>query len=72
MEADKFAADAALSSLSLIVSDANMGARRLYERSGYREAARRKMVKQDWRHPGTEWRQPGTNWVLMIKRAEEN
>ena len=60
-EADKLAADAALPGLSLIVSDTNSGARRLYERSGYREAARRKMVKQEWQHPGTDW-------VLLIKR----
>jgi ribosomal protein S18 acetylase RimI-like enzyme len=64
-EADKLAAAAALSGLSLIVSDTNTGARRLYERSGYREAARRKMVKQEWQHPGTEW-------VLMIKRTADN
>ena len=61
-EADKLAVAAGLSDLSLITSDTNTGARRLYERSGYREAARRKMVKREWRHPGTEW-------VLMIKRA---
>jgi len=59
-EADKLAEGAALSGLSLIVSDTNTGARRLYERSGYREAARRKMVKQGWQHPGTDW-------ILLIK-----
>ena len=61
-EADKLAVVAGVSGLSLIVSDTNTGARRLYERSGYGEFARRKMVKQDWQHPGTEW-------VLLIKRA---
>lgn len=61
-EADKLAAIAGLSDLSLITSDTNTGARRLYERSGYREAVRRKMVKQEWQHPGTDW-------VLMIKRS---
>jgi ribosomal protein S18 acetylase RimI-like enzyme len=61
-EADKLAAADGLSGLSLIVSDTNSGARRLYERSGYREAARRKMTKQDWQHPGTEW-------VLLIKHT---
>jgi ribosomal protein S18 acetylase RimI-like enzyme len=61
-EADKLAAAAALSGLSLITSDTNTGARRLYERSGYREAARRKMVKDGWQHPGGDW-------VLMIKRT---
>jgi ribosomal protein S18 acetylase RimI-like enzyme len=59
-EADRLAAAAAVSSCSLIVSDTNTGARRLYERRGYREAAKRKMVKQDWQHPGTDW-------VLLIK-----
>lgn len=61
-EADKLAAAAGLSELSLIVSDTNSGARRLYERTGYRDADRRKMVKQEWQHPGTDW-------VLMVKRA---
>jgi ribosomal protein S18 acetylase RimI-like enzyme len=64
-EADKLASADGLSSLSLIVSDTNTGARRLYERSGYREAARRKIVKQGWQHPGIEW-------VLLIKRAAGN
>jgi ribosomal protein S18 acetylase RimI-like enzyme len=61
-EADKLAAAAGVSGLSLVVSDTNTGARRLYERSGYREDARRKMVKDGWEHAGTDW-------VLMIKRA---
>ena len=38
------------------------GARRLYERSGYREVARRRKVKEDWHNPGTDW-------VLLVKRA---
>lgn len=46
--------------MSVIVSDANPGARRLYERCGYREAATRPMVKEDWRNEGR-------NWVLMTK-----
>jgi ribosomal protein S18 acetylase RimI-like enzyme len=41
--------------MSVIVSDANTGARRLYERFGYREAARRKMVKEDWVNEGADW-----------------
>jgi ribosomal protein S18 acetylase RimI-like enzyme len=60
-EADKRAARAGKPGLSLIVTDTNTGARRLYERRGYREAARCKMVKEDWQHPGT-------NWVLLTKR----
>jgi len=46
--------------MSVIVSDANPGARRLYERSGYREAAARAMVKGDWQNEGR-------NWVLLTK-----
>jgi ribosomal protein S18 acetylase RimI-like enzyme len=61
-QADRLAAGAGRHALSLIVSDTNTGARRLYERTGYREAARRKMVKQGWQHPGTDW-------VLMTKPA---
>lgn len=46
--------------LSVIVSDANAGARRLYERCGYREAATRPMIKDGWRNDGR-------NWVLLKK-----
>lgn len=45
---------------SLIVSDANRGAGRLYEHLGYEEAARRPMVREQWQNTGD-------NWVLMIK-----
>jgi ribosomal protein S18 acetylase RimI-like enzyme len=38
--------------MSIIVADSNTGARRLYERCGYREAARRPMIKNSWQHPG--------------------
>lgn len=47
--------------MSVIVSDANRGARRLYERLGYAETAKRPMVKEGWVNDGTEW-------VLMTKR----
>jgi ribosomal protein S18 acetylase RimI-like enzyme len=60
VQADKMAAGASAPGLSLIVSDTNSDARRLYERTGFREAARRRMVKQDWQHPGMDW-------VLMRK-----
>ena len=53
--ADDLAASARTPGLSLIVSDTNGGARKLYERSGYHEVARCKMVKEQWQHPGTEW-----------------
>ena len=45
---------------SIIVSDANTGARRLYERMGYRYVDQRPMVKDDWQNPGE-------NWVLLVK-----
>lgn len=45
---------------SIIVSDANGGARRLYERAGYRWTAERPIVKDDWETPGR-------NWVLLLK-----
>jgi len=54
-EAEKLAASAGVPGLSLIVTDTNAGARRLYERSGFREAARRRIVKDGWRHPGADW-----------------
>ncbi len=59
--ADSIAADTKRRGLSIIVSDTNTGARRLYEGSGYKEVGRRTMVKEDWQHPGKEW-------VLLIKR----
>ena len=42
-------------SLSIIVSNGNPGALRLYERCGYRRVAERPMVKEGWRNPGTAW-----------------
>ena len=53
--ADRLAAEAGQRGLSIIVADTNTGARRLYERAGYREAGKRPMVKEDWQHPGTHW-----------------
>jgi ribosomal protein S18 acetylase RimI-like enzyme len=47
--------------MSIIVADTNTGARRLYERCGYREVASRRMVKNGWQHPGT-------SFVLLTKR----
>ncbi len=46
--------------LSVIVSDANLGAHRLYERLGYNERAMRLMVKENWENEGQ-------NWVLLTK-----
>ena len=58
--AEQTSRDLGLRGLSLIVSDANHGARRLYERLGYEEIATRPMVKE-------EWQCTGENWVLMIR-----
>jgi ribosomal protein S18 acetylase RimI-like enzyme len=60
--ADRIAADTNRRGLSIIVADTNTAARKLYERNGYREVARRPMVKEDWQHPGKEW-------VLLTKMA---
>lgn len=46
--------------MSVIVSDGNPGARRLYERLGYAVTDRRPMVKEGWRGHGRAW-------LLMIK-----
>jgi len=59
--ADRLAAEAGLAGLSIIVSDANHGASRLYESCGYAEVASRPMVKEDWENDGE-------NWVLLVKR----
>ncbi len=53
--ADSIAVDTGRQGLGIIVSDANTGARRLYERCGYREAGQRQKVKEGWRNPGTYW-----------------
>ena len=59
--AERLAADSNRSGLSIIVSDANTGARRLYERSGYVEKATRPMIKESWDGDGR-------NWVLLERR----
>jgi hypothetical protein len=46
--------------MSVIVADNNVGARRLYERVGYRQIADRSMVKE-------RWESPGSKWVLLTK-----
>ena len=53
--AEDLARSSARGGLSIIVSDANVGARRLYERCGYRETAQRAKVKEDWVTPGAAW-----------------
>ncbi len=61
--AESLARRAGCSGLSIIVSDANEGARRLYERSGYEELARRPMIKEGWENRGHEW-------VLLTRRIQ--
>ena len=58
--ADRMALAGGHRGVSLIVSDANPGARRLYERLGYEAVASRRMVKEQWEHDGE-------HWILMIK-----
>jgi ribosomal protein S18 acetylase RimI-like enzyme len=58
--AERIAAEAGTKRMSIIVSDANTGAWRLYERAGYQVVAQRPMVKDDWENPGE-------NWVLLVK-----
>jgi ribosomal protein S18 acetylase RimI-like enzyme len=58
--AERIAIDAGCSGMSITVSDANSGARRLYERAGYTQMAERPMVKDGWGNPGQ-------NWVLLVK-----
>jgi len=58
--AERRAVELGLRGVSLIVSDANQGAQRLYERLGYAATASRPMVKDGWQNGGE-------NWVLMIK-----
>jgi ribosomal protein S18 acetylase RimI-like enzyme len=57
--AEQHASELELRGVSLIVSDANPGARRLYERLGYKQAASRPMIKEQWQNDGK-------TWVLMV------
>lgn len=59
--AEEVAQDEGLIKTSLIVASNNTNARRLYERKGYREAAKTRCLKEDW-DTDTE------NWVLLIKQ----
>jgi ribosomal protein S18 acetylase RimI-like enzyme len=58
--AEQLAADTGKRGVSLIVSDANAGARRLYGRLGYTERESRPIVKDDWQHEGKDW-------LLLVK-----
>ena len=59
--AEDIARDRGLPAMSLIISSGNAGARRLYQRTGYVEIARREIVKDGWECASDEW-------VLLIKR----
>jgi ribosomal protein S18 acetylase RimI-like enzyme len=54
------AATAGCRGTSIIVADTNEGARRLYERTGHVERARRAAVKEDWAGAVRDW-------VLLVK-----
>lgn len=54
-EAERQARDCGCTRMSIIVSSANAGARRLYERFGFEFRAERPMGKGDWRNPDTHW-----------------
>ena len=58
--ADEIAAKQGLPGLSVIVSNANSGATRLYVASGYREIARRPKVKG-------KFEVEGDSWILLTK-----
>jgi len=58
--AEARAREAGSRGLSIVVSDGNEGARRLYRRHGYGERAARPMVKEAWENPGE-------NWLLLVK-----
>lgn len=58
--AEDSARQTGMAGLSIIVSDANHGARRLYLRCGYREAGERRQVKDGWHSEGR-------SWVLLTK-----
>jgi ribosomal protein S18 acetylase RimI-like enzyme len=53
--ADNVGGESGCRGMSVIVSNANHGARRLYERLGYTETAKRTMIKEGWVNDGTEW-----------------
>jgi ribosomal protein S18 acetylase RimI-like enzyme len=59
--AEETASAAGRNGLSIIVADSNAGARRLYERCGYRTIAERPMVKDGWQSSGE-------NWLLLVNR----
>ncbi|MDS9469854.1 GNAT family N-acetyltransferase [Paracoccus sp. MBLB3053] len=53
--AEAIAAAAGLGSISLITEDTHEDALRLYTAKGYRQVARRPVVKDDWKVDASEW-----------------
>ncbi|TNC52818.1 GNAT family N-acetyltransferase [Rubellimicrobium rubrum] len=53
--AERLARSAGKRGVSMIVSDANPGAWRLYERCGFKAVESRPMVKKGWDNPGSTW-----------------
>lgn len=53
--AERIAATAGHDSISLIAADTHQDALRLYAAKGYREVARRAVVKDDWAVDASEW-----------------
>lgn len=53
--ADATGRELGLGGMSVIVSDSNLGSRRLYERHGYGALATRPKVKEGWRNDGAAW-----------------
>lgn len=58
--AEDLGRDLRLGAMSIIVASGNIGARRLYERTGYAEIARRPIVKNGWHCDSDEW-------MLLVK-----
>jgi ribosomal protein S18 acetylase RimI-like enzyme len=58
--AEELAREVEAVGVSIIVADANSTARRLYERTGYRPSATRRIVKEAWDSPANEW-------ILLLK-----
>lgn len=59
--AEEIASQNGLNQVSLIVSDANKTAIRLYEQHGYQHIDAKSMVKE-------RWQSPAKNWLLLIKK----
>jgi GNAT superfamily N-acetyltransferase len=64
--AERLAADVGRRGLSIIVSDANLGARRLYERCGYRETARPAQGEGELAEPQHQLAAAGEEAVMLL------